>query len=163
MVPGALDRAHPQQLQKLAELRPQASRAPRCLPFPAPLPSAALTVAVDVVVAGVAFAVLICVLLVIVLLGPAVVARITPLIAVRIALVWVPHQFTVVLGDRADYGGRGGRSGLEGQMSLPRPDQLRGPASSAEQRSSFLDPAPPQSTSSEATSLTQATAPPCLT
>lgn len=70
-------------------------------PFP---PAPELTVAVYVVVAGVASAVLICVLLVVVLLRPAVVARIAPLVAIRIALVWVPHQRAVVLEVKAGWG-----------------------------------------------------------
>lgn len=65
-----------------------------------PLPTATLTVTVDVFIAGVSSTVPVCVLLVVVLLGPAVVACIAPLVVVRIALVWVPHKWAVVLGDR---------------------------------------------------------------
>lgn len=48
---------------------------------------AMLTVAINVVVAGIAPAILVCIFLVIILLGPAVVTSISPLITVRVALV----------------------------------------------------------------------------
>ena len=59
-----------------------------------------LTVAIYVVIAGIAPAILVCIFLVIILLGPAVVAGISPLVAVRVALVWVSNQRAIVLEGR---------------------------------------------------------------
>lgn len=101
--PWSPRRAHPLRLPKEAEPRPAKPR-PLVPALPSPLPPATeLTVAVCVVVAGVASAVVIRVLLIVVLLGLAVVACIAPLVAVRIALVWVPHQRAVVLEVRAGW------------------------------------------------------------
>lgn len=79
---------------------PPLSPDPRCFPHHTSPAPTVLTVTVDVVVAGVPSAILVCVLLVFIPLGSAVVARISPLVAVRIALVWVSYQRAVVLGDR---------------------------------------------------------------
>lgn len=78
---------------------------------------AMLTVAIYVVVAGITPAIPICIFLVVILLGPAVVAGIAPLVAVRVALIWVSNQRAVVLEGRAS--GRQSQHGTEIMSQVP--------------------------------------------
>lgn len=100
-VPGALGELTRSGFQKRPSPTSSQTPLPWCPPPFLSSPRAPRTHGVYVVVAGVASAVLICVLLVVVLLGPTVVARIAPLVAIRISLVWVPHERAVVLEVRA--------------------------------------------------------------
>lgn len=79
--------------------------------------SVMLTIAIYVVVAGIALAIPVCIFLVIILLGPAVVAGISPLVFIRVALVWVSNQRAIVLEGRTSR--KQGQHGTEIMSQLP--------------------------------------------